>query len=768
MKARPFHHQRPLVVFALAFACGIWAGVRFPFVPLLFLFGLVLCLGGLFLLHRAGRRRAVGVMGACLFAGMLLSGYVSHPNLPPAGSYAIDGIVAEDMVLREDGTAAGYLTAVTLTGEEGQHSLRKLYWTYRYDPEAPFLPVDGDRVHFDGSLYHPSGVTNPYGFDFRLFLLQRGAVAGVSGAKNAQVTAPGSRGLASMLLQCRMFLTQRVRDVFGEGSALPEALLLGVRENLPQEVQDSFSSAGVAHILAVSGLHVGLLAGALGLLLRRLLSLKGQFIVLFAFLFLYCALLDFSAPVVRASLLVVFAGLRRIFRRSPDGLTTLAAAFLLILFFRPLDLFSSSFQLSFGAVLGIVMLMPVLEKPLAFLRFRFLRDGVKVTLAATLGSFLPSVQVFHRFSLIGLIINPFVCGIFGVLLPLYAVVLLVGCLILPLGQALAIPLTAAGSWITAAIGWLGDLPFATLRVAALPGYVIAALVLVMLLCTRYMVLPKARKAALALCALVFSVGLWHGSICRDVQYIQLDMGQADAALILDGNETIVIDTGEYGGDLVSYLEATGRQADHVILTHLHSDHAGGMKELFASGIRIAEVIVPQGAFDQAIDESLLALRETLAEKQIPVRFAAKGDTLHTPRVSIEVTWPIPGTVRTLQDPNRYPLTLLCDLDGVKFFSAGDIPGEFEQYAARDADILKVSHHGSKSSTYEDFLSLVSPTAAIITASPSARYLPHEDTLKRLDDAGCLVYHTGELGAVRIRIARKCAYVTPYLTEGGLH
>ena len=99
---------------------------------------------------------------------------------------------------------------------------------------------------------------------------------------------------------------------------------------------------------------------------------------------------------------------------------------------------------------------------------------------------------------------------------------------------------------------------------------------------------------------------------------------------------------------------------------------------------------------------------------------------------------------------------------MKLLTCADLPGTFEQYAAADADLLKVAHHGSKYSTGEDFLSIVTPEAAILTASPSSASLPHPDTLSRLDRAGVPVYNTGECGAVLVTIREGAAHLTTYL------
>jgi len=759
---RPFHHQRPLTAAALAYGAGVWAGVRFPYRPGIMLAGMLISMGMALLLPRLGRRRIAGVLCACLFLGMLLSGHAFHPSLPPTGAYQVDGVVAEDVEIRSDGSAAGYLERVTVSGDEGEYRLRRVYWTYTPDDEKPFVPLDGQRVRFFANLYHPSGQTNPYGFDFRLFLLQKGAVAGVSGAREAETVSYPGRGLSSLLYRVRNELSGKMTAIFGEGNALPQAMLLGVREHLPQEVQDSFSDAGIAHVLAVSGLHVGLMAGVLQMLLRRWISPKKQLLVMTVFLTLYCGLLNFAAPVVRASLLLMILGLQKLVRRASDPLTCLSAAFLVLLIFRPLDLFSASFQLSFGAVLSMVLFRRGIEKRLGFLPFSSVRSAVAATLSATAGTILPTIQVFHRFSLIGLAINPVICGLFGIVLPVYGLVFLVGCVYQPLGMLMAAGVNGCMHWLLKGIEWAADLPFATLRVPALPWYLMVALAFSGLCCSRYLLLSRRLRAVLSIGAMLCAAFAWGYGSCRDVQYLQLEAGQADSALILDGQKTILIDAGEYGGDLADYLLSTGRQADYVILTHLHTDHCLGLRELMKENIPIGTVLIPERGMEMQIDQACLDMMAALEARGVSIQGWHAGDGLQTDRVRIEALWPIAGTVRPGQDANCYPLVLYCDLDGVGLYSAADLLGEFEHYAARDADILKVAHHGSKTSTGDAFLSCVTPQLALITGRGGAASLPHVDTLQRLEKAGACIYNTGDWGALHIRIRDGQAHLTPYL------
>lgn len=763
--ARPFHHQRPLAAAAAAYGLGVWAGASFVWRPALYALGLACGIGMALALPALGRRRVTGVMIASLFLGTLLGGFSANPSLPEPGRYQVTGVLSADAVLREDGTAAAYLTNVRLANESGETALSALYWTYTPDADAPFLPREGDRVRFSGSVYRPAGQENPYGFDFRMYLLQKGVPAGVSGASDPETQDHPGRGVLSLLYRLRQGLLLRARLVFDQDSALPEALLLGDRSNLPEETRKGFSDAGAAHLLAVSGLHVGLIAMLALIPLRRFLGPKGQLAVMSAFLLLYSALLGFPAPVVRASLLLLIALLRRILRRAPDPLTALFAAFWAILLFRPLDLFSPSFQLSFCAMLGMVLFAPTLERKLQRGRLpRLLRVGWVNTFSATAGTALPVIQLYHRFSLMGLALNPFLCALFAVLLPLYALALLLGCVYLPAGVWLAGWINPVTRGLTQAVSWAGSLPFASVRVPSLPWYCVLAAAAAVILSTRFCLGPRRRKALLAAGMLAVSFAGWRLTLCRDVQYIQFSMGQADAALILDGRDTVLIDAGEYGGDIASYLLSTGRQADRVILTHLHRDHCMGLNELLEQDIAIGAVYLPKGAEEMQVDEACLSLLSDLREREIPILCLHAGDVIASSRVLLTVTWPWADTVLPGQNANRFSLGLLCDLDGVTLLTVSDIPGEYEQYAARDADILKVSHHGSKTSTGEAFLQTVSPRDALITSSPASRVLPHADTLARLEACGARIFDTAETGAVTISVRAGEAFLKPYLNQ----
>ena len=156
--------------------------------------------------------------------------------------------------------------------------------------------------------------------------------------------------------------------------------------------------------------------------------------------------------------------------------------------------------------------------------------------------------------------------------------------------------------------------------------------------------------------------------------------------------------------------------------------------------------------------------DEVKERGIPIVHLSAGDEIKLPRCSLTTVWPLLGGAPPGQDANRYSLCLLWELDGVRLLSCADISGEYEAYAARGADILKVSHHGSKPSTGKDFLETVSPQTTLITTSRTSTRLPSPDTVRRIRDSGAAIYETGKAGAVTVIMKDGRASVTTFLNN----
>ncbi len=772
---RAFACQRPLVSCAAAYGAGVlgggvWRGFHWPF-PLA---GLACGLLAALLSAKKPGQRIASLAFCCFFLGVLLAGQAANPVLPPEGKYQVSGRVSGEAQRREtDGRITARLNDVTVWDDRNSFHVSSAYWTY-YPGQGTFLPQDGQRARFAGSLYHPSPQMNPYGFDFRAFLQQRGIGAGITGARDLRFDPPGQREPESPWIRVRRGLAERFDLLLGENAGLAKALIVGLRDDLTEETVLSFRKAGVAHVLAVSGLHVSLMAGMLYAALRKLHLSPWALLGIFAALLLaYCRLLDYAPSIVRASILTLLYLLGRALKRRVDPLTSLAAAFMLILLTRPLDLFSLGFQLSFLAVLGMI----TLGDSLSWLYRRWagqkagdiigkLAAAYISVLSASALTALPIISAFHDFSLAGLVISPLAIAGAGLLMVLYVAALVMSALCLPLVQFFAWPAAQLTRLYEASVAWIARLPAAA-RLSS-PAWWQTLLVFGLLaLGTRYVVL-KARPrlvAAFVMGSLLVVLPLVPAP--DPVRYIQLSAGNADSAVITDGKKTLVIDTGSHGGDLAKFLLASGRRADILLITHLHTDHAGGLEQLLEQELPIGEILLPSGAMEaREIDASAKWL-EMARARGIPVKTVGSGDEIALGRAVGRVIWPHHGAAYPGLAANTNSLVTLWDLDGVSLLSTGDIGADYSHYISLSAQVMKLPHHGAKRDATQELIRRVSPQIALITASGTQpeRY---QAARERLADTGAAYLITGETGAVTIICQDGQAQLTSYLKGGTIH
>lgn len=685
--------------------------------------------------------RRLAVQALVLALGCLAGYGAYHPSLPPEGSYTVSGVVAEELRLREDGQVRTLLRGVTL---DGQPLYAGAYWSFYLD-EGEALPdglAPGCRVTLQAKVYHPGGADNPGGYDFREYLLQKGCTIGVYGDGIERTT--GSWHPLGLAAKLRHHLAQRLCAVMGDtAGGYAATMLLGSQSLIPQEDREAFSRLGIAHILSVSGFHVGVLAGMLRRVLLWLkMSRKGRLSCTALVLAAYCLLTGLNAPVLRAAMLYLMYELGAVLHRQRSPLHLLCGTFVVLLVLSPTQLTSLSFQLTYGAMLGLTLVSPWLEGLHTPRRFARVWRSLCAALSAQVGILLPELYWFQELPLLGVGLNMLVISLATVLMGLCWVVLL----LLPVPQVAGL-LGRATAWLMngllAGVRAMGDWPGVTVwtsRATLLTAAACAVLIYGLSWWWRGRHRWLAVVAALA--ALTLSVFPWADTGSR---YVQLSVGEADAALLQDGGKSIAIDTGEDGQALASYLHQRRISLDALVLTHLHTDHAGGLAALADSGIPIEVCYVPYGAREALVDEKVVAALNALEAAGTQVVTLSRGDVLALPHGSITALWPENGRVRPGQEANDSSLTLLAEVKGSTLLLTGDLSGRYEMYAAAPADVLKLAHHGSSSSTGDAFLQAVAPQLLLLSCGTDERSqdvearqwgLPVADTHRD----GCITLH----------------------------
>ena len=227
-------------------------------------------------------------------------------------------------------------------------------------------------------------------------------------------------------------------------------------------------------------------------------------------------------------------------------------------------------------------------------------------------------------------------------------------------------------------------------------------------------------------------------------YTQFSVGDADAAILQDRDMTVVIDAGEDGRTIASYLHQRRQRVEILIITHMHSDHGGGIRALIDQGIPLEVCYLPWEAGIPVIDEEVRPLIEELAATGTELRFLHRGDTLNLPSGQLTVLWPLRDRVSSLHDANDTGLVLQAEIAGVTMLLTGDLSASYAPYVTRPADILKAPHHGSKAANTADFITAVSPQLILQSNRLESR------TLHMQQLAGDIpLYSTDSCGTVTI-------------------
>lgn len=647
-------------------------------------------------------------------------------------------------------------------------------------PVYPALHL-GDRVRLTGRLEPPPPRRNPAQMDYGAYLRGRGIHATLRVADEAGVAflAPsgslGDRAATAIQRHVRRATARFVPEA--EARSVLLALLLADRSRIEAETLDAFRATGLMHLLAVSGLHIGLVGLALYVVLKPVLGRLGfrrrtvewtRATGTLAVLGVYVLVTGASVSVVRAFVMAVFLIVGRALERPSDSLNALGGAALALLLARPAALFEVGFQLSFGAVGALITLVPILREAVPAVVWRtpggrFVADSLVASVAATLGTAPVLLAHFGALPLGGLVLNlpaiPLTAATLGGGL---GAALCAG--IRPLAESFG----ALASASARALQWTSRAGADGLGWATLHGYlesppVLAACAL-SVLALAFAKRPRARNrlalaAATLLTASVWGT-VWAGEARPGLDVVFLDVGQGDATLLsLPRGGHVLVDAGlrspyvdEGERTVLPHLARAGiGRLDALVLTHADADHIGGA----ASVLRAVEVgrLVTNG-HDGNTDlwAEVVRVADSLG---VPVHAVGAGDTLDVdPTVRLRVL----GPGRPAASPNDASVVLLAEYGQTRWLLTGDAEAAGEgDVVARyrndlGADVVKVGHHGSRTSSTEALVAAAGrPAFAVVSVARRNRYgLPDEEPLGRWYRTGAQTLLTSTEGAVWLR------------------
>lgn len=650
----------------------------------------------------------------------------------------------------------------------------------------------GDLIEVRGTLQTPPRLD----FGYRDYLARRGVVSIVDFPQTQLIESGRGNPFMSRVHSLRRHISSALADALPEPqAALSQGILLGERSVLPQDLTDALNATSTSHIIALSGYNVtvisGLVIGALAWLIGRYRAALLALAVIAG----YVVLTGASPSLVRAAIMGGLYLLANVTGRQSSGVISLLFAAALMTGFDPAIVHDISFQLSFAAAAGLIILGPLLYRPAAdvLLRLRIvtsqpsglsgmLVETAAVTVAAIAATLPLTAFHFHRVSLIALPANLLVVPVFPLILLSSTAVALAGLLSSAAANILAWPAWALLKYMTEMVRLLADLPFASIEwkgfTAAHAALSYSLLLAVALSAGRYAPptrlrrliatlftrlsnaanRPFARLPAVWLLAglAAANVFAWSALLLQPAPRLQVtvfDIGQGDAILIrTPAGHNVLIDGGPSGRLLTEALGGElpfwDRELDLVVLTHPDSDHLTGLVSALER-YDVGQVLTGPQHTDTDVFQ---AWQAALDEENAPVLIAAAGQWIDLGAgARLEVLGPPPGLPDGGPESNDASLVLKLTWGQASFLFTGDAANAaenalIESGADLRAAVLKVAHHGSAYSTSRSFLDAVRPAVAAISVGDDNIFgHPSSATLDRLQDT--LVLRTDEQGEI---------------------
>lgn len=761
--------NRPLIWAAGALAAGILAAGQ----PGFSLAWVGVCAALLIAIHQLARARPWrdGVMIAAVFFGLGVALEIgqrpgrqgdalsAHARDHPGAIYRIEGRVTQTPVHTPDTTYMAVRLAADRVWASGEPAPAAggvvLRWS---DPARAVHP--GERIAVEGRIDPLLGDVNLGTRGIEDFYRTHGvhSTMRVRGDAVRVLSRPrvDPRYWASRLRHWEATVFTRAAPP--EVTPFLRAVWLGDRGDYADADYQPFLETGTAHILAVSGVHVGIVYLALQWVLGGVIrSRKRLAAVIILAVFLFALAAGARPPIFRAALMIALYLAADLLDREPDAPSALGIAALLMLVPNPALLGDTGFLLSFSSLASILIYCEPINA-----RLEAVPRGVRENLAAALGvSVLPhpvSAHAFHVIPLAGPVANLLVIPLLGGVL--WLCMLTVAAAPFSLGAAslfghAAAPLVAAINWSarTAAA-----LPLSSIQVTS-PTWIACAFFLAGAIgLARWLhggAHPR-RWLGAAGVALLCAWAFWR-PIAPPAGLDFLDVGHGDATFIrTPGGTTLLIDAGnetEYiragSRTVVPWLLAHGIDAlDYLVITHPDQDHIGGAFPVL-DRIRVGTVVLWPDPTDDPSEQALIA---RCAEANIPVLRAGAGDSLPVDGARIGVAHPPRGATYT--DINNLALVLHVTWPGMNALLTGDIELEAERAllpSVSPVDILKAPHHGSHTSSGPAFLDATAPRVAIVSTRGSAVREPvGRGVLPRYEERGIRVLRTDHAGGIRMR------------------
>ena len=712
-------------------------------------------------------------------------------------------VIVQGKIYKIENTAFGtniYLKGVEVENGEKSVSVKRIFVNTEKIPNVKI----GNIIKVRGKLRQFEEAANKGNFDSRKYYLSLGFYGKIE-AGTIEVINSDYSGIRQGLYELRLEIIERLEKLCSDNNGIFSiinnkngiigAIILGDKTDLDSDIKELYSVSGIAHILAISGLHISFIGMAIYRLLRRRFRFLFSAAVSIPVVLSFGIMSGFGISTIRAIIMFILKIIGEVLGRKYDAITAISLAGLVLLVQNPFVVCNSGFQMSFGAIIAIVLILPIVEEILNTDNKIIKVLSANFTISLVMNPIL--AWNYYELPTFSFLLNIVVVPLMSVVIVASIVGIFCSCIMFGFGKVVIFPGCGILELYTFLCNIINKSSVASIVVGQPKVTIIIvyyAILLVVLfglknIRTKYTRAEKERNIIKKETGLVLekkakkerrikgqNVKLRLACIvgflllnCL-IYYIPnpgfyitfINVGQGDGILIHGDNGTkVMVDGGSTSEKqvakncIVPYLKAEGiGTIDYSIITHTDKDHISGILEILENNnsnrIRIKNLVMPDINMK---DDTYNELIEKAKLKKINVLYIKKGDTLSLGKTKIKCIYP--ETTTTASDKNDYCTVLSVKNKTSKILLTGDISKEIEEKIKDDIEenytVLKVAHHGSNYSSSEKFLKKVNPKYSIISVGKNNSYgHPGNETMERLRKQGGVIYRTDEKGGITIR------------------
>ena len=604
----------------------------------------------------------------------------------------------------------------------------------------------GDLIYLEGKLEIPKIATNYKGFDYRQYLKTK-KIQGIVIADNVKILKVKYKN--NLIYQIQKKIKETIKEELpDETGNLLLAILVGDKKDLSEQIQINFKNSNLSHMLAVSGAHVSYIIVGLTYITQNSImgKRKGRVFCIF-FLIIFMAITNFTPSVTRACIMAILTLVSKILYKKADIYTNISISALIILLYNPYSLLDLGFQLSFGGTIGIVIFMRFIKKKQEEPKLlNYIKQMALVSICANIIIIPIIMNNFNTVSLTFLVSNILASPILAIIVIVGFSIIIISIISHSLSNILVFWLNPILNLLIKISSFCSKLPFAKILVVTPYIFNILFYYTIILYLVNYNNLKQfiKKKTVILLSIILILSNFIFYILPQDLKIYFIDVGQGDSTLIVTpSKKTILIDGGgsesfDVGEKvLLPYLlDRRIRKIDYIMISHFDTDHCKGIFTVIEN-LKVKNIIISKQAEKS---ENYKKFKEIVANKKINIILVKAGDKIKIDKyIYFKILFPTEKLI--MQNPlNNNSIVSQLNYKSFKMLFTGDI----EEIAEKEilnlqkdklkSTILKVAHHGSNTSSTQEFINSVKPELALIGVGKNNTFgHPSECVVEKLRD-----------------------------------